>query len=60
MADLIAESRINTRTGFDASMALTIVNHKETAVEVEVVINSYYGDNLLIEWNESNDADLQQ
>lgn len=37
-------------SGYRAKMNITITNHKETSVEVEININNTYGDNLSINW----------
>ena len=41
-------------------MNLTIVNHKDTPVEVEVKYNTYYGNNLSVKWESSNSVTLEK
>ena len=32
-------------------MNMTITNHKDTPVEIELNIGNYYGDNMKLTWN---------
>lgn len=60
-ADLIVESRTAyTGGGYKAVMNLTIVNHKDTPVEIEVKYLTSYGSNLSVEWLQSNSVTLQK
>lgn len=56
-ADLIAKDRTQYGSGgYRANLVLTIINHKDIAAEIEVVYNTYYGDNLSVKWEDSNSA----
>lgn len=60
VADMYSESRKGyDKGGYRADMNMTIVNHKDTAAEIEVVLNSYYGDNLFITWK-TNGVQLEK
>lgn len=41
-------------------MNLTIVNHKDTPVQVQVKYTTYYGDNLSVKWEQSNGVTLEK
>lgn len=61
--DVKGELVANNRTaysmgGYRADMNLTLVNHKDTAAEVEVKLSNYNGDNVAINWNAGNAAKL--
>ena len=57
-SDLYSENRksFSNSGGYEANMNLTINNHKDEEVEIMVIYNTYYGDNLEIKWNENNVA----
>ena len=41
-------------------MNMTIKNRKEIPGKVVVILNNYYADDLSIEWQESNDVELEK
>lgn len=60
-ANLYAVSRTSFKdAGYRASMNLTIVNHKDTASDIEVELNNYYGSNLKLSWSPNSNGLLEQ
>jgi hypothetical protein len=62
VADKYSESRRNldNRGSYTADLNITVRNHKETDAEIIVVYSNNYGDNLEIEWDQSNDVVLER
>lgn len=60
VATLNAESRESfAKGGYKAVMNLTVTNHKDVTVDVEVVVANYYGDNLKMVWNQEGSVLLR-
>jgi len=52
VANLVANSRVdNGIGGYQASLNLTVVNHKDIDVKIEILFNNNHGDNLRIRWD---------
>jgi len=51
---------LDNEGGYRAEMNMTIKNHKDIEAEVVIIFNHYRGDNLKIEWSNSNEAELEK
>ena len=62
VADKYSESRerLDDNGSYRADMNMTIKNRKEIPGKVVVILNNYYADDLSIEWQESNDVELEK
>jgi len=41
-------------------MNMTVKNHKDVEAEVVIIFNHYRGDNLRIEWSNSNEVEIEK
>jgi hypothetical protein len=46
--------------GYKADMMLTIRNHKRVPSTIQVKYNTYYGDNFVLTWDNSNSVGFEK
>lgn len=56
MGNLVVSERVDLpkNGGYKANLKFTITNHKDTEADIEVMYNTYNGDNLKITWDPQN------